>query len=195
MLSTLAKVSMKQQEKYFHPTSGSSRLPNCDASITDFPPSLRLSLPPSLSLSDFPSVSIRSCGWKDARVLEITNKETDKWIQSAMEFGDKCWLFNCKNTFLKLNCFFIQPFFEACLEFNNRIEAEKYVPRVLPENKVACFIKIGYGKFFVAFPSLSDILSDLYNHTQWTNQVFTCFVILELPDRIVPLLKKRCETN
>ena len=38
---------------------------------------------------------------------------------------------------------FLQPFFEACLEFNNRIEAEKYVSRVLPENKVACYVKLG----------------------------------------------------
>lgn len=44
---------------------------------------------------------------------------------------------------LKLCFFFVQPFFDACLEFNNRIEAEKYVPRVLPENKVACFVKLG----------------------------------------------------
>ncbi|XP_015764646.1 PREDICTED: vacuolar protein sorting-associated protein 16 homolog [Acropora digitifera] len=36
-----------------------------------------------------------------------------------------------------------EPFFEACLEFNNRTEAEKYVSRVLPENKVACLVKLG----------------------------------------------------
>ena len=40
-----------------------------------------------------------------------------------------------------LHCF-LQPFFEACPESNNRIEAEKYVSRVLPENKVTCYEKL-----------------------------------------------------
>ncbi|CAH3134229.1 unnamed protein product [Porites lobata] len=35
------------------------------------------------------------------------------------------------------------PFFEVCLECNNRIEAEKYVSRVLLEKKVTCYVKLG----------------------------------------------------
>ncbi|CAH3134250.1 unnamed protein product [Porites lobata] len=36
-----------------------------------------------------------------------------------------------------------EPFFEVCPECNNRIEAEKYVSRVLLEKKVTCYVKLG----------------------------------------------------
>ncbi|KAK3749899.1 hypothetical protein QZH41_005815 [Actinostola sp. cb2023] len=36
-----------------------------------------------------------------------------------------------------------QPFVDACLESNNQLEAEKYLSRVLPENKVVFYLKMG----------------------------------------------------
>ena len=54
---------------------------------------------------------------------------------------------------------FLQPFFEACLEFNNRIEADKYVSRVLPENKVACYVKLGWVYQFIEVLTVVKVLA------------------------------------
>ena len=54
---------------------------------------------------------------------------------------------------------FLQPFFEACLEFNNIIEAEKYVSRVLPENKVTCYVKLGWVYQFIEVFTLLKVLA------------------------------------
>ena len=40
-------------------------------------------------------------------------------------------------------CIYLQPFVDVCIEYGNRYEAQKYLPKVLPENKVKCFIKAG----------------------------------------------------
>ena len=48
-----------------------------------------------------------------------------------------------------LRCFFYSHFFEVCLECNNRIEAEKYVSRVLLEKKVTCYVKLGWVYQFI----------------------------------------------
>jgi len=36
-----------------------------------------------------------------------------------------------------------EPFVEACVKYNARVEAEKYIPRVSAENKVKCLIQVG----------------------------------------------------
>lgn len=36
-----------------------------------------------------------------------------------------------------------EPFFEACFEFDNIREAEKYIARVAPEDRITCYIRVG----------------------------------------------------
>lgn len=84
-----------------------------------------------------------------------------------------------KATFLWFKRFsFIQPFFDACLEFDNRIEAEKYVPRVLPENKVACFVKLGYENLsYISFPISRNLMNFIASSKENTQKfTFKCIM-------------------
>ena len=90
-----------------------------------------------------------------------------------------------KATFLWFKRFssFIQPFFDACLEFDNRIEAEKYVPRVLPENKVACFVKLGYENLsYISFPFSRNLMNFIASSRKNT-QKFTFKRIMKSKER------------
>lgn len=85
----------------------------------------------------------------DLKAVEQLKKEfkvPDKrfyWLKVRALAEGKKWLELDKFSKTRKSPIGYEPFFDACLEFNNRIEAEKYVPRVLPENKVACFVKLG----------------------------------------------------
>ncbi|RMX51789.1 hypothetical protein pdam_00011635 [Pocillopora damicornis] len=65
------------------------------------------------------------------------------WLKVRALAENKSWLELDRFSKARKSPIGYEPFFDACLEFDNRIEAEKYVPRVLPENKVACFVKLG----------------------------------------------------
>lgn len=39
--------------------------------------------------------------------------------------------------------FLFQPFVDICLQYNNKLEAQKYMPKVKDEMKVKYFVKLG----------------------------------------------------
>lgn len=83
---------------------------------------------------------------KAAEQLRKEFKVPDKrfyWLKVRALAESKSWLELDRFSKARKSPIGYEPFFDACLEFDNRIEAEKYVPRVLPENKVACFVKLG----------------------------------------------------
>lgn len=99
-----------------------------------------------LSLSDTIYQCVLLDDQKVAEQLKKEFKVPDKrfyWLKVRSLAESRNWLELDRFSKARKSLIGYEPFFEACLEFNNRIEAEKYVPRVLPENKVACFVKLG----------------------------------------------------
>ncbi|KAM7431229.1 Vacuolar protein sorting-associated protein 16 [Porites harrisoni] len=98
-----------------------------------------------LSLSDTIYQCILQGELKVAEQLKKEFKVPDKrfyWLKVRSLAESHNWLELDKLSKARKSLIGYEPFFEACLEFNNRIEAEKYVSRVLPENKVACYVKL-----------------------------------------------------
>ncbi|XP_068762410.1 vacuolar protein sorting-associated protein 16 homolog [Montipora capricornis] len=96
------------------------------------------------------SVSSLKCVLEgDLKVAEQLKKEfkvPDKrfyWLKVRALAESHNWLELDKFSKSRKSLIGYEPFFEACLEFNSRVEAEKYVSRVLPENKVVCYVKLG----------------------------------------------------
>ncbi|KAM7431235.1 Vacuolar protein sorting-associated protein 16 [Porites harrisoni] len=75
------------------------------------------------------SLHIKYCKDQDRRTLVDLFYQDDHFINSG-------------NAFVR-DSYSEKQFFEVCLECNNRIEAEKYVSRVLLEKKVTCYVKLG----------------------------------------------------
>ncbi|XP_073236794.1 vacuolar protein sorting-associated protein 16 homolog isoform X4 [Porites lutea] len=99
-----------------------------------------------LSLSDTIYQCILQGEPKVAEQLKKEFKVPDKrfyWLKVRSLAESHNWLELDKFSKARKSLIGYEPFFEACLESNNRIEAEKYVSRVLPENKVACYVKLG----------------------------------------------------
>lgn len=99
-----------------------------------------------LSLSDTIYQCVLLGDLKAAEQLKKEFKVPDKrfyWLKVRSLAESRNWLELDRFSKSRKSLIGYEPFFEACLEFSNRIEAEKYVPRVLPENKVACYVKLG----------------------------------------------------
>jgi len=48
-----------------------------------------------------------------------------------------------KPSLIRVHLCVFQAFVDACVKYNNKYEAKKYVTRVTPDKKVSCFLKIG----------------------------------------------------
>lgn len=99
-----------------------------------------------MSLSDTIYQCVLLGDLKAAEQLKKEFKVPDKrfyWLKVRALAESKSWLELDRFSKARKSPIGYEPFFDACLEFDSKIEAEKYVPRVLPENKVACFVKLG----------------------------------------------------
>ncbi|XP_031556502.1 vacuolar protein sorting-associated protein 16 homolog [Actinia tenebrosa] len=99
-----------------------------------------------LSLSDTIHQCIIMGNLKVAEQLRKEFKVPDKrfyWIKVRALAESRNWLELERFSKAKKSPIGYEPFVDACLEFNSRIEAEKYLTRVLPENKVHYYLKLG----------------------------------------------------
>ncbi|KXJ28267.1 vacuolar protein sorting-associated protein 16 homolog [Exaiptasia diaphana] len=99
-----------------------------------------------LSLSDTISQCIRLRNFKAADQLKKEFKVPDKrfhWLKVRALAESMDWIELDKFAKSKRSPIGYEPFVDACLEANNRLEAEKYLPRVQPENKVLYHVKLG----------------------------------------------------
>ncbi|KAK2169318.1 hypothetical protein LSH36_11g09017 [Paralvinella palmiformis] len=62
-------------------------------------------------------------------------------IQALAECGD--WLELEKFSKSKKSPIGYEPFIEVCMKYQNRQEAQKYLPKVAPENRAKCLVKMG----------------------------------------------------